>query len=68
MNEQLPHYSLRYVTSKGEEKDYKISRPFDLLKDDKGLNVGIVAYCYGKGIRSFRHERILKMEPTKIRL
>ena len=67
MNE-LPHYSLKYVNAKGKEKDYEISRPFDLLKDNEGLNVGFVAYSYGKGIRSFRHDRILKMEPTKISL
>jgi hypothetical protein len=66
MNESLPHYKLRYVNAKGKEKEHEISRPFDVLKNSAGNNVGFTAYSYGKGIRSFRHDRVVEMQPTEI--
>ena len=66
MIESLPHYKLRYVNAKGKEKEHEISRPFDVLKNRAGNNVGFTAYSYGKGIRSFRHDRVVEMQPTEI--
>tara|TARA_B100000959_G_scaffold262775_1_gene301529 strand:- start:851 stop:1057 length:207 start_codon:yes stop_codon:yes gene_type:complete len=66
MIETLPHYKLKYVNAKGKERHHEISRPFDVLKNRKGSNVGFVAYSYGKGIRSFRHDRVIEMNPTEI--
>ncbi len=65
--EELPHYVLQYTNAKGKQKEYEISRPFDTLKDKDGNNIGFTAYAYGKGIRSFKHDRIQKMEAVKIR-
>jgi hypothetical protein len=66
MIETLPHYKLRYVNAKGKEREHEISRPFDVIKNNEGNNVGFVAYSYGKGIRSFRHDRVLEMEPKEV--
>ena len=66
MIQELPHYKLRYGNAKGKEREHEISRPFDVVKNNEGNNVGFVAYSYGKGIRSFRHDRVLDMQPTEI--
>ena len=57
---------MRYVNAKGKEREHEISRPFDVVKNNEGNNVGFVAYSYGKGIRAFRHDRVLDMQPTEI--
>jgi len=56
-------YKLKYQNAKGAIKNYDISAPFDLMKKD-GEKVGFVAYSYGKGIRSFRDDRVLEMQPV----
>ena len=56
-------YKLKYQNAKGAIKNYDISAPFDLMKKD-GEKVGFVAYSYGKGIRSFRDDRVLDMHPV----
>jgi len=56
-------YKLKYKNAKGAVKDYDISAPFEAMRKD-GEKVGFVAYSYGKGIRSFRNDRILNMEPV----
>ena len=56
-------YKVKYQNAKGTVKDHSISAPFDSMRKD-GEKVGIVAYSYGKGIRSFRNDRILNMEPV----
>ena len=56
-------YKLKYQNAKGTVKDYSISAPFDSMRKD-GEKIGFVAYSYGKGIRSFRNDRVLKMEPV----
>ena len=54
-------YKLKYQNAKGAVKNYEISAPFDSMKKD-GEKIGFVAYSYGKGIRSFRNDRVLNME------
>jgi hypothetical protein len=56
-------YKLKYQNAKGAVKDYEISAPFDSIRKD-GEKVGFVAYSYGKGIRSFRNDRVLNMQPV----
>jgi hypothetical protein len=56
-------YKLKYQNAKGTVKDYSISAPFDSIRKD-GEKIGFVAYSYGKGIRSFRNDRVLNMEPV----
>ena len=56
-------YKLKYQNAKGTVKDYSISAPFDSMMKD-GEKIGFVAYSYGKGIRSFRNDRVLNMEPV----
>jgi hypothetical protein len=56
-------YKLKYQNAKGKIKDYNISAPFESMKKD-GEKVGFVAYSFGKGIRSFRNDRVLNMEPV----
>ena len=64
--EDLPHYDLIYRNAKGKRREHKISRPFDVIKNNEGNNIGFISYSYGKGIRSFRHDRVIEMTPTKI--
>ena len=54
-------YKLKYQNAKGAIKDYSISAPFDSMRKD-GEKIGFVAYSYGKGIRSFRNDRVLDMQ------
>ncbi|SVE22756.1 uncharacterized protein METZ01_LOCUS475610 [marine metagenome] len=54
-------YKLKYQNAKGSIKDYSISAPFDSMRKD-GEKIGFVAYSYGKGIRSFRNDRVLDMQ------
>ena len=61
--QELPHYKVRYRNAKGEVKDHEIGQPFDPVFN-KGEEVGFTAYSYGKGIRSFRRDRILNMQKT----
>jgi hypothetical protein len=63
--ENLPHYSLTYRNKKGKRREHTISRPFDMIKNNEGSNIGFVSYSYGKGIRSFRYDRVIEMTPTK---
>ena len=56
-------YKLKYQNAKGAVKDYEISPPFDTFEKE-GERVGFVAYSYGKGIRSFRDDRVLDMHPV----
>ena len=56
-------YKLKYQNAKGTVKDYDISPPFDTFEKE-GERVGFVAYSYGKGIRSFRDDRVLDMQPV----
>jgi hypothetical protein len=58
-------YKLKYQTAKGKVKDYNISAPFDSMKKD-GEKIGFVAYSYGKGIRSFRDDRVLDMQAVDV--
>lgn len=58
-------YKLKYQTAKGKVKDYSISAPFDSMKKD-GERIGFVAYSYGKGIRSFRDDRVLDMQAVDV--
>lgn len=58
-------YKLKYQNAKGKVKSYDISAPFDSMKKD-GEKVGFVAYSYGKGIRSFRNDRVLDMQPVDV--
>jgi len=58
-------YKLKYQNAKGTVKDYSISAPFDSMKKD-GEKVGFVAYSYGKGIRSFRDDRVLDMQAVDV--
>tara|TARA_B100000131_G_C18064481_1_gene591911 strand:- start:115 stop:321 length:207 start_codon:yes stop_codon:yes gene_type:complete len=53
-------YNVKYQNAKGKVKDHHISPPFDSLKQD-GEKVGFVAYSHGRGIRSFRDDRVLEM-------
>ena len=55
--------NVKYQNAAGKVRNHSISAPFDSIKKD-GEKVGIVAYSYGKGIRSFRNDRILNMEPV----
>ena len=54
-------YNVKYQNAKGKVKTHNISAPFDSIKKD-GDKVGFVAYSYGKGIRSFRNDRVLDMQ------
>ena len=56
-------YKLKYRNAKGTVKDYSISAPFESMRKD-GEKIGFVAYSYGRGIRSFRNDRVLNMEPV----
>ena len=56
-------YKLKYQNAKGTVKNHDISAPFEAVRKD-GEKVGFVAYSYGKGIRAFRNDRILNMEPV----
>ena len=56
-------YQLKYRNAKGAVKDYSISTPFDTFEKE-GERVGFVAYSYGKGMRSFRDDRVLDMQPV----
>ena len=51
---------IKYQNAKGKVKDHHISPPFDSLKQD-GEKVGFVAYSHGRGIRSFRDDRVMEM-------
>ena len=62
MNDELvKQYKLTYQNAKGEVKTHTVSQPFDKVLNN-GQKVGFVAYSYGKGIRSFREDRILDMD------
>ena len=54
-------YNVKYQNAKGKVKTHNISAPFDSIRKD-GDKVGFVAYSYGKGIRSFRNDRVLDMQ------
>ena len=56
-------YELKYQNAEGTVKNYSISTPFDTFEKE-GERVGFVAYSYGKGIRSFRDDRVLDMQPV----
>ena len=58
-------YKLKYQNAKGVIKDYSISAPFDSMRKD-GEKIGFVAYSYGKGIRSFRDDRVLDMQAVDV--
>ena len=57
----FPIYKITYQPKDKEAQEYITSRPFGKFKD------GITTYCYGKGIRSFRYDRILNREVVKFR-
>jgi hypothetical protein len=61
IGEELPRYVLTYRNAKGEVKTHKIGTPFDPVTN-KGVKVGFVAYSFGKGIRSFRNDRIVSCQ------
>ena len=58
-------YKLKYQNAKGKIKDYSISAPFDSMRKD-GEKIGFVAYSYGKGIRSFRDDRVVDMQAVDV--
>jgi len=58
-------YKLKYQNAKGAIKNYDISAPFDSMRKD-GEKIGFVAYSYGKGIRSFRDDRVLDMQAVDV--
>ena len=60
-------YKLKYQNAKGSVKDHSISAPFDSVTKD-GERTGFVAYSYGKGIRSFRDDRVLNMQAVDVSL
>lgn len=50
-----PTYQLKYTPEgKNDTETYLTSRPFDRFEG------GITAYCFGKGIRRFRYDRIVE--------
>jgi hypothetical protein len=49
-------YSIKYKKENGQISEYTISQPIE--KDDSK----ITAYAFGKGIRSFKVERILALK------
>ena len=61
--ETLPHFKVRYRNAKGKVREHEIGQPFDTVMN-QGEKVGFVAYSFGRGIRSFRNDRILEMTST----
>jgi hypothetical protein len=57
----FPIYKITYRRPKGDVEEYTTSRPFSKFKD------GIKVYCYGKGIRSFRYDRIVDRQVVKFK-
>lgn len=49
-----PVYELKYTAGGKDTETYTTSRPFDRFEG------GITAYCFGKGIRRFRFDRIVE--------
>ena len=61
--ETLPHFKVRYRNAQGKIREHEIGQPFDVVMN-QGVKVGFVAYSFGRGIRSFRNDRILAMSST----
>ena len=53
-NMMNPTYELKYTPADKETETYVTSRPFDRFEG------GFVTYCFGKGIRRFRFDRIVE--------
>jgi hypothetical protein len=49
-----PVYELKYKPENKDTSTYLTSRPFDRFEE------GITAYCFGKGVRRFRYDRIVE--------
>lgn len=49
-----PIYELKYKSGGKDMETYQTSRPFDRFEG------GITTYCFGRGVRRFRYDRIVE--------
>lgn len=55
-----PTYELKYTPEGKETQTYITSRPFDRFEG------GIITYCFGRGVRRFRFDRIVERKVVSL--